>query len=150
MSEHYLLASQWLSTAGGRQDDYVTSVAIGENNSAHIGGSFFGKILFPGKKILNSTGKNDAFVATYTEIPRNASKDKSKADGLNVWRMASMAVLLVVLVMIISSLIIFKRFMSQGKKRASKDLETSMDSSADQLGTRVLRVVKNMESGEVG
>lgn len=116
----------------------------------HIGGSYSGKVLFPGEKTLKSRGRNDAFVATYTEVPEGLSGRKSKVSGLNGWRIASTTILLVVLALIISAFIVFKRHVAKCKKRSTKDLEVSLDSSPDQLGTRVLRVVKNMETGEVG
>lgn len=134
---------QWVSTAGGELDDFVTSIDLGANGDLHVGGRFSGVSLFPGDKMLVSQGMFDAFVATYKEVQDWAGHDSSTPNdpsGVDAWRASSAAVLAVVSAcLVLASVLYCKRKHAQKKKIRRRQQELEQNSGL--MGIHRLRVV---------
>ncbi|GMH43293.1 hypothetical protein BSKO_11215 [Bryopsis sp. KO-2023] len=134
---------QWLSTAGGELDDFVTSIDVGADGDVHVGGRFSGVALFPGQKMLVSQGMFDAFVATYKELSEGVAGGSKKAPGSSgpdMWRVSCAVILSAICVcLVLAAVLYLKRKRSQKKKMCRQKQELQQNSGL--LGKHRLRVM---------
>lgn len=130
---------KWISSAGGSQDDFASTIDMGSGGGVHVGGRYEGVAYFPDNNVITSQGSYDAFVATYMEVDASAEEDVDlpETSSTDMWRLSCMIFLGIVSILVIAMIVFIVHRRLQKRKRETREKKVLEQRSEQLIGEKL-------------